>query len=274
MLYVVSIREGDPKKPDAYTIFETNTESNFRANADTLKKLLIEPSLKVMNMRLDKDKIVPEPWCRIHQEIKQIYDGAIYTLLCQLDKNTFKLAFYEKEATIMSYKRLMAFVEKDRVGNCSIKDGVMESMGTYNVKQDIKFKEQIDEKYEIFMAKCTLLGRNMTFEYVVEGEEVKLREYTGTDQEVIIPNFVTSITARAFERSGLTKLTLDNGIKSIGDLSFTGCNILELVIPKTVEFICSRAFHKNKKLVTAKGEYTNKITVLNPKTIIIKDGLH
>ena len=269
MLYILSIIETPNNETMAYTVFETSTESYFKAYTDTIMELVIRHKLNLKNMKLVGGKIVPEQFCKIHKECRDATIGPPYTLLCQVDSDTFKLAFYTEDAIYVSGEKLKELIASNAVGNCILQDGTYKSTGTYSVDYSTPFKKYIAEKYKIYVAKSALLGRNMTFEYIVEGREVKLTKYTGTANDVIVPKFITSIMTRAFKNSGITKLVLDDGLKSIGAFSFAHCDIAELVIPKTVEIICGGAFYKNKELVRNIGEYTHKIKVLNKRTVIL-----
>jgi len=62
-------------------------------------------------------------------------------------------------------------------------------------------------------------------------------------KNTIIPNSVTSIGSRAFERSGLISITIPNSVTSIGSGAFYGCSgLTSITIPNSVTSIGSRAF--------------------------------
>ena len=65
----------------------------------------------------------------------------------------------------------------------------------------------------------------MSFDYMIEGTNVKLKRYTGTTKYVIIPKFITSIMARAFDNCKIETLTLEEGLGAIGAYSFGDCSI-------------------------------------------------
>ena len=116
-----------------------------------------------------------------------------------------------------------------------------------------------------------MLGHKVTFDYIIEGEEVILLNHLGGNRDIIIPNFITSIREGAFSESGLTSVTLGTGIKYLGTNAFEGCNISEIVIHQTIQFIGTDAFQSNKKLINDRGEYTNNIKILGQSTLIIKE---
>ena len=61
--------------------------------------------------------------------------------------------------------------------------------------------------------------------------------------EVYIPGCVEIIGDGAFEGSSVEKLTLENGIKSIGDYCFDNCvRLKELSLPESISFIGNKAF--------------------------------
>lgn len=72
--------------------------------------------------------------------------------------------------------------------------------------------------------------------------------------EVEIPSQVRIIGESFFEGSGLKKITLHEGLTQIQDNAFVGCEIKNIVIPASVQYIGQRNFL-----------YTNKITLLDDK---------
>ena len=263
MIYVVEIH----KATETYTIFETTTESFIDIREAKLKELIIDPNITIQNMNIIGDQIITKQWyricCRGHADNYKLTN----TLLCKLDEQVLKLAnSIAYETVTKSNEELKELIRDDRVGNCSIENEVYKSIGTYNAAYDTEFKEQIEEKYKIYVAKSALLGLNTTFEYIIEGQEVKLKSYTGTSKDVILPGFITSIMTRSFGHTHIRKLVLSEGLKSIGSFSFSACDIEELVIPSTVQIICNKAFNLNK------GLSVGTIKILNTKTLILSDN--
>ena len=62
---------------------------------------------------------------------------------------------------------------------------------------------------------------------------------------VVVPSTVTEISEYAFKNSGLTSVTLANGLVTIGDSAFYGTGITEIVIPETVETVGEYAFARS-----------------------------
>lgn len=76
-----------------------------------------------------------------------------------------------------------------------------------------------------------------------------------TSNTVIIPSGVTNIGTDAFNSSVIHNLTLNNGLKVIGDRAFYNNNISnELTIPSTVTSIGTQAFYMNQNLPSVKFE--------------------
>ena len=77
---------------------------------------------------------------------------------------------------------------------------------------------------------------------------------------------------RAFLKCLIETITLENGLRHIGSYAFEGCNLKEIVIPKTVEFVGMGAFFKNKDLITNVGRFVEgKIKILNKETVVIDE---
>ena len=269
MLYVTSITER-PKGNDLYTIFESTTESIFEATQEAVKRLILENGVAIENIELIKDKLVEKAWSRVKSSHTIDSVGCEYTLICKTGRNKYKVVGSDASIIYINNEKLKLYTEQNRMTNCTIENGAWGSTGAYNGEADINFKKEITEKYEKYVAKTSLLGRQMSFNYIIEGREVKLKNYTGITKDVIIPNFVTSIMKNACHYLNIERLTLDEGLKSIGAYSFGWCSISELVIPKTVEILLHGAFCENGRLVV-KNSYTDRVKLLNKKTVIIKN---
>ena len=82
--------------------------------------------------------------------------------------------------------------------------------------------------------------------------------------DLVIPYGVTEIKNEAFKGSGITSVSLPNGLKRIGESSFEGCKNLtgSLVIPESVNKIDYCAF-KNTSITSAVLKTTNLMYELN-----------
>ena len=130
---------------------------------------------------------------------------------------------------------------------------------------------------------------NSTYSYVIEDDgTVTLTRYSGTDTDIVIPQSidgkmvtsigdsafhicsgltsisipegVTSIGDRAFEDcSGLTSISIPEGVTSIEFLAFSGCSgLTSITIPKGVTSIGGGAFSECSGLTTIKVDSNNK----------------
>ena len=82
------------------------------------------------------------------------------------------------------------------------------------------------------------------FEVNVDGSNITITKYIGSDTEVVIPEGVTSIRFSAFSGcSSLTSVTIPESVTYIGFYAFKGCSSLESVtIPNSVTTILPSAF--------------------------------
>ncbi len=73
-----------------------------------------------------------------------------------------------------------------------------------------------------------------------------LVEYIGTGETVVVPEGVTGIQDRVFERSELKSITLPKSLQYIGAWAFFECkNLSEVIIPPNVHSIYCHAFHNS-----------------------------
>ena len=270
MIYAVSKKQA--LGGEVYVLFETNSESFFEAS-DELAKILVETfSESIKNMSLTRNKITIKPWPNemYYSTLDDCDTGAEYVLVCQVRKDQFKLVSYEKEIIYTGVEQLREFITEYRVANCDIVNGKIFSADTYKSTKDTKIEEYIAEKYEIYKTKSAALGLDRSFDYIIEGQEVKLKKYTGTSDNVIVPKFITSIMEGAFRDCRVKRMLLELGLKYIGSYAFEGCDINDITIPETVELIGVGAFYENRKLITNTGEYKKgRIKILSRKTIAV-----
>ena len=271
MIYVVSIRKYfDGNR--SYILFETGTESFFKGDKEFLRDLIVRYRMNLRNTNLIDYEETDTLWYnKINcTDADGISTESEYVLMCTINNNTFKLISKDKEVIYVDREKLTKYTEANKIANCQIKNDKYKSIGTYTVNRDMQFENLIAEKYKAYEAKSTLLGRKMSFEYIIEGRQVKLKEYTGTTKDVIVPKFITSIMDRAFIYSKIETVILEEGLKSIGNCAFEGCNLSEVVIPKTVQFLGKGAFFRNKKLIADSGGYwEDKVKVLSKKTTML-----
>ena len=172
----------------------------------------------------------------------------------------------------------MLFIDKEelnrllvehRIHNCQIIKGNYKSIGVYSIETDEQFEVEIAKKYERYNAITKMLGSGSTIEYTIEGKEIKLIRYSCVTKNVIIPNFITAITAKAFFNSGIESITFGKELKAIGANAFYDNEISKVEIPEAVQFIGYNAFAMNRSLVTFDGNYKKNITLLGENTLIL-----
>ena len=95
---------------------------------------------------------------------------------------------------------------------------------------------------------------------------IEIKKYNGKDTNIKIPSVidgksVTSIGKEAFlQRSSPTSITIPDGVTSIGDWAFSGCNLKSITIPDSVTSIGVNAFYA--------CTYLKSITIPNGVTSI------
>ena len=280
MIYLISIVEDAEEALKSYLLFESNTDSFFMCKEGYLKGLIAEQKIAIQNIALDNNKIIIKNWPHpIHHKgsdkdwqkiMKEAISEYACILICQTNDDSFKLAGSNEHTYTVNGEELKEYIKNNRITNCSIEDKQYKSIDTYTINKDIQFEKHIASEYDKHVAITSLLGRKVSFDYIIEGREVKLKNYTSSTKDVIIPKFITAIMESAFAYRGLKTLILNEGLKYIGRDAFSRCSISEVTIPKTVEFICESAFIANRDIQTIEGNLTNNIKTLNKDTIIIK----
>ena len=269
MLYVVSMTKYYDTS-EYYIFFETHTESFFSGDKAFLNNLIIVHKINIKNISVINGELDIKPW---YNEIhcKQLIEdtGSDYVLICKPAKNIYKLVSYDKKISYVEIKQLKRLIQGFKIANCDFRDGTYKSMDTYTTAKDTTFEERINNIYKKYKTKTSILGCGMEFEYTIEGAEVKLRKYTGTCKNVIVPKFITTIIEGAFIGTEIESIKLEPGLKYIGSFAFEDCNLSEIMIPETVEFIGLGAFYGNKRLFKSNEEYTDKIKILNKRTLVL-----
>ena len=107
---------------------------------------------------------------------------------------------------------------------------------------------------------------NSTYSYVIKDDgTVTITRYSGTDTDIVIPQsidgkMVTSIGRDAFEGcSGLTSISIPEGVTRIGYSAFEGCSgLTSISIPEGVTSIGGSAFEGCSGLTTIKVDSNNE----------------
>lgn len=87
-------------------------------------------------------------------------------------------------------------------------------------------------------------GATDTDNFIIKG--TVLKQYTGRDKHVVVPDGITEIDSFAFMRSSnITSIELPEGLITIGNFAFFDCsNLVSVNIPDSVVSIGQHAFHR------------------------------
>lgn len=110
----------------------------------------------------------------------------------------------------------------------------------------------------------TIEGKQKNFTIQVSPVRVEngvLIEVLDGYDEIILPNSVKSIPKKTFHGSKIKKVTLNEGLKSIGDMAFFNSTVQEIVFPSTLEQLEENVFYYCSHLKKADLSKT-KLTVL------------
>ena len=245
-----------------YDIFETHTESTIRANTKLVIDLIKTHKIEAKNLYIEDNKVQIKDWPHsIKPYSKNRYEReSSYILLSKVNEQKFKMLNCGGGVILATDEYLKELIYCNAVAKCKIKGSKQKSyssIDTYTIVTGPDFISYVDEKYKEFRLKALLLGMDISFEYIIENTEVKVKRYTGNSYKVIIPNFITAIRYEAFANAGIQELTLNNGLKHIGNNAFDGNKVKSIELPETVEFVCRQASDI-------------KFTKINTNTIIIE----
>lgn len=74
-------------------------------------------------------------------------------------------------------------------------------------------------------------------------QDDRLSGYSGPGGDIVIPDGITSIGAKAFyNRKDITSVTIPDSVTTIGDLAFSGTGLTSLTVPESVTMLGSGAF--------------------------------
>ena len=197
-------------------------------------------------------------------------------LLVAKETNTYKIVSCHGIIANVSSRKLKALINTNQIANCRLEDNKFISTDTYEIMPNKEFENTIAEKYKVFQAKALMLGYgNISFEYEIENKQVKIRTYTGSSSNIILPSFITVIMKDAFHSVNTETLELNEGLKLIGVGAFVAPNkIIQLrfiEIPSTVELIEPKAFSFNyNKSIQEDVTKNVGFKLRNDKTIILR----
>ena len=271
MIYVITLLRDEPTEDSQikrYRLAETLSESIMVVTADELKDILLNSKMQVINAKMQNYEIQLKDW------VNKLGGKCQYTLMSK-NGDIYKVASHHGYISKISSTQIKKCLDAKEIANCTIVNKKIRWEDTYEIAADEEFKQSITSKYEIFMAKASMIGYgNISFDYEIENQQVKLTRYTGKSRDIILPNFITAITTNAFKETAIKTLNLNEGLRIIGSKAFSSTyssNGLESVeIPSTVELIGPHAFLNNSTMLKANGHLNmHKIKLLNDKTIIL-----
>lgn len=250
-----------------YTMYETHTESIMTGDKAYVNKLVSECKMEPVNMIVTNKEIKFKQWP--NQIGEAFIRNHTYILLGRITEQRFKLLRFDERLVYMDKRELMSNIKLGNILNCLFEEGEYKSIDTYNTGAEESYRQCVVQKYEVFRAKSLMLGLDISFEYNIEGTEVKIISYTGKSRRVIVPRFITTIAEKAFRNKKIKELTLSEGLKHVGQSAFAYNNLEHVVIPKTVEFVGRLAFQRNTGLVHLNGEYKDTVKTLSNTTILL-----
>ena len=310
MLYVICLIKSNSKNVTHYRLFDTCSGYNKFVTKCQLRYILHNDNTQVVNAHLQGDDIIIKEWLYKYPEEKRDYvvefisrlRGPQYILIAK-DGYSYKVVDFQGGVYRFTASELINHAFKDKIANCQYKLSdnfkiliqlkglirrlvgskepnyqTIEDEGTklriidmYTIQRDTDFEQDIHQRYERFTAKALLMyQKSITFDYEIEGPEVKLTKYTGSNRNVIIPSFITSINAKAFWGAKIKAVRLNEGLKVIGEQAFESNRLSEIEIPSTVELIGDDAFDFNDELFTDSGKLDpSRFKLLNSKTILL-----
>ena len=252
MIYIISImklNEGDKR---AYRGIDTCSDSILLIRGKVLKNIILNTNIQVVNANVQEDSIILKKWNKeIHTLSKYgEVSGSDYVLLATKENGMYKIVDKDGKISNISGENLRVLEKAGKIANCT---NTLKITDSYKIGENAEFENSIKYKYEAFIVKIMMLGlKNITFEYEIENKEVRLTKYTGSNIDVILPSFITSIKMNAFSHIGIRTIDLNEGLRVIGAEAFCTKDtkgLLEHVeIPSTVELICHSAFLNNNKL--------------------------
>lgn len=265
MLYVIELMEYS-EGPPRYKVYETKTDSKIQCSREEVNRMA-----KVLNRKVCGLEVGNETYKRSYNSVRKVYDiKSADILIGRVGQDEFKVIFYGIPQVVSSGK-LKNAIGYGTVVNCAIAiengEKVYKSMDTCDILVMEAFKQDIKRQYSSFIALTKTMGLDNSFEYEIEGNDVKLKNYTGMSGKVIVPKFITSIMERAFEDSEVTNVKLNNGLKYIGRLAFGNCLLKSLTIPESVQFLFKSALEDNN-LIVIDGKWNN-VNILNKNIIML-----
>ena len=207
MLYLFGLQRNGTRS--IYRLFDTHTESVIDANNELIIKLINEYATEMKNLYVDNQEIRIKKWpnASIDYGSREWVNVALNNILIgKVGKQKFKLLNHNGEIKYTEEDFLKRLIRRGKVANCEYTiNGKIEeykSIDTCNTTTDPYFINYIDQEFKKFRVKANVLGIGSAFGYTIEGQEVKIINYTEGRTKIIVPNFITTICADAFENKG------------------------------------------------------------------------
>ena len=165
MIYALATRKYT-NQDRTYTLYETSTDSSFIGNKLIMQRIVSISGKSLNNVDKINDEETNKLWYnKTYCNEDENDNGFGNILLCKVTDNKYKLVDYGGSIIYKSRKKLIKYIEEKRVSNCEIRDNRIVSIGTYRLVRDIQFEQEIAEKYNRYVAKSTILGCKMSFDY-------------------------------------------------------------------------------------------------------------
>ena len=300
MIYIIKVTKHEleeGKELTQYKILDTLSESHMTIITNQLKTIFSNNKLHIANAEIVNGNIQVHDW--VSKIVTKLKSSSANDSIAQFDgieglqlekcpfillankSNSYKVANYHGAIVWLCYKDLKRFIKLNRLANCLSEeqlDGLeIRGIDTHEIIVDEKFEESTADKYKTFIAKSNMLGyKSNSFSYEIENGDVKLKKYTGTGKNIILPSFITAIMADAFTEVAIETINLNEGLKVIGNGAFEPFKMSDALstieIPSTVQLIGARAFNNNIRLFNNDGTLNMyKIKLRNSNTVMIDD---
>lgn len=285
MMYVIGEtknRHSEYREVSRYSLYDTITDSVCYVSRHILPKMLTDSRFEIINATFVNKEIVIKSWAYpiATVEARGRVDGAYFVLLNKDENNRYKTVNCMGQIKVFDSKIMADLVNKGEVANC-IMDAVDDKIHIYDTYKEnirnIELEKEVAKKYARFMLKSRAIGLDISFEYEIDGDRVKIIDYLGTSKVVTIPNFITDITRSAFEGCNIESVALNTGLKRIGVSAFEDNSLRELEIPNTVELVGTRAFGDNESLLVKEQNgfvrfKRETVSILGKNTILLNQG--
>ena len=283
MLYILSLYMRENGEFLYYRVYETSSESVMLILETELKNIILNSNIQVVNASIQNNEIKLNSWAngvasQHGSHFGHKFYGSKYVLLA-MRKDTYKISDYEGNVFYIGDIELKALIKSKQIANCIITETAEGSKliakDVYEIIKDKEFEQDIDSRYKNFLNKAIMIGyKDMTFDYSIENHVVKLRKYTGSNKNVLLPSFITAIVQDAFKNTTIEAIRFSTGLKVIGQKAFAthgkskGVDRVEL--PETVDLVGIGAFMENVKLFKSDGNInSDRFKIHNDKTIIL-----